>query len=449
MRLPFVMRYTRRLRLLSFLTHVATVTACALGMSTAEAQGSGQNCTSSPTAIDSVAVDSSRTVPAHSVHVFLTGARPTSPIDIDGVTYVVAGSQVDVTAKMQDQRGFAVGGSYCYQFLVDPGQPGTYSVRYFIASGDGSGGYLPPRLVAITSFELLDAASPIPTIGSWGLVTLVSLILVSLALSNRNAARRAKVGKVLLLLAIGVSGAYGYSDSAEGASGEPPSKLALLLVVFDPRSASPSMEVIQDAVNTPKGQQANRALYERLARPLIAQRLLLRPQSLLESEVAKSNPVAPEAVLANYVILGYAPERDITAIERQFAADPQILAYSRDVASQFSVVPVDPYFSPATGSTPSSQFQWGPRTPGASAAGLNFPVAWNKVDDYALFPGGGTGGADCSATTDGYAGGYYSVPTDSSNWLGWVYPVQSARAICAHGISCQALGALTAILNDD
>ena len=44
-------------------------------------------------------------------------------------------------------------------------------------------------------------------------------------------------------------------------------------------------------------------------------------------------------------------------------------------------------------------------------------------DDYVLFTGAGTGGTDCSATTDGYTGGNYYLTAGGTDWIGWVYPV--------------------------
>lgn len=41
-------------------------------------------------------------------------------------------------------------------------------------------------------------------------------------------------------------------------------------------------------------------------------------------------------------------------------------------------------------------------------------------DDYVLFPGVGTGGTNCSGTSDGYTGGNYSTLVGSTDWIGWV-----------------------------
>lgn len=46
-------------------------------------------------------------------------------------------------------------------------------------------------------------------------------------------------------------------------------------------------------------------------------------------------------------------------------------------------------------------------------------------DDYILFSGAGSGGLDCSATTDGYTGGNYYQTAGGMDWIGWVYPASS------------------------
>ncbi len=46
-------------------------------------------------------------------------------------------------------------------------------------------------------------------------------------------------------------------------------------------------------------------------------------------------------------------------------------------------------------------------------------------DDYVLFPGSGTGGLSCSATTDGYSGGNYYQTAGGTDWIGWVYPAST------------------------
>jgi hypothetical protein len=46
--------------------------------------------------------------------------------------------------------------------------------------------------------------------------------------------------------------------------------------------------------------------------------------------------------------------------------------------------------------------------------------------DYVLFPGGGTNGSDCSATTDGYSGGAYtSDGAGDADWIAWITPAQA------------------------
>lgn len=40
-------------------------------------------------------------------------------------------------------------------------------------------------------------------------------------------------------------------------------------------------------------------------------------------------------------------------------------------------------------------------------------------DDYVLFPGVGTGGTNCTGTSDGYTGGNYSTQVGGTDWIGW------------------------------
>lgn len=47
-------------------------------------------------------------------------------------------------------------------------------------------------------------------------------------------------------------------------------------------------------------------------------------------------------------------------------------------------------------------------------------------DDYVLFPGAGTGGTSCAATTDGYSGGNYNIAVGGTDWIGWVLPASTA-----------------------
>ncbi len=56
---------------------------------------------------------------------------------------------------------------------------------------------------------------------------------------------------------------------------------------------------------------------------------------------------------------------------------------------------------------------------------------YSAHDDYILFPGGGTNGTDCSAATDGYTpgGSNYTQSVVSTDWIGWVYPASTPRAI--------------------
>jgi serine protease len=74
----------------------------------------------------------------------------------------------------------------------------------------------------------------------------------------------------------------------------------------------------------------------------------------------------------------------------------------------------------------------------------------STLDDYVLFPGAGTFGADCSATGDGYTTGTYTdLPAGTvaeRTFIGWVYPVQAPTAICSGGSPCISTpGFLTAV----
>lgn len=57
-------------------------------------------------------------------------------------------------------------------------------------------------------------------------------------------------------------------------------------------------------------------------------------------------------------------------------------------------------------------------------------------DDYILFPGAGSTGSDCSATTDGYSGGSYASDVLGCDWIGWAYKVRPPQAICGDGVPC-------------
>lgn len=52
-------------------------------------------------------------------------------------------------------------------------------------------------------------------------------------------------------------------------------------------------------------------------------------------------------------------------------------------------------------------------------------------DDYILFAGGGTNGADCSAATDGYTpgGNNYTDSVVSDTWIGWVYTARAPQTV--------------------
>jgi subtilisin family serine protease len=69
-------------------------------------------------------------------------------------------------------------------------------------------------------------------------------------------------------------------------------------------------------------------------------------------------------------------------------------------------------------------------------------------DDWVLFPGVGSGGTDCSSTSDGYTGGDYSDAIPGADWLGWVYHVKGSATVCINNVSCRAVAFLPLILDD-
>jgi serine protease len=75
-------------------------------------------------------------------------------------------------------------------------------------------------------------------------------------------------------------------------------------------------------------------------------------------------------------------------------------------------------------------------------------------DDYILFTGTGTGGTTCGSgdtfTLNGSGTAYtdYTSPVGGTDWIGWVYPVRSAMAICTNAIPCSTLAAILSIISN-
>jgi Subtilase family len=355
-------------------------------------QGMNQNCSTVHVGV----VDDIRALPpnpsAGQGFLFeLTGGRPISPIDIFSVSQTVSGAAITVDARMSDLSGFAVGGTYCYRLAVAGLPAGNYVVSYFVESFDGASSFLPPRLVATTTLVVAEAsaASTIPTLSVRSLFLISALIALTGCFLSRRLRNNTRLSRCLVIALVATSLANAI-DSATAAT-MPANYVqqtvagpsVALIIVFDPRQNSPSVATILNTVNSSDGKIQNADLYARLGRPVVAQRLIARPATNLEIQAARANPVAPAALLGNYVFLGYAQVSDLETILPMLQADRQVLAVEKDFAMSFSATPTDSYFSPVNSSTPTSQFQWGMRTPATSAAGLNFPNAWDKVPGHA------------------------------------------------------------------
>jgi hypothetical protein len=176
---------------------IAAVATAFLTLSDTNAQGLGQNCVPAPPfsgASDEVRLTTPAPISTTNVGFELIGFRGNSPIQIYGVTYSVVGSGIAINARMNDQIGFSVPGTYCYRFALGVLPAGTYSVTYAIESSVGTGGFLPPRIAATSSVVVLTAPpdQAIPALGPLGitfLVAFIALMAASRGLTRRSTGR--------------------------------------------------------------------------------------------------------------------------------------------------------------------------------------------------------------------------------------------------------------------
>ncbi len=85
---------------------------------------------------------------------------------------------------------------------------------------------------------------------------------------------------------------------------------------------------------------------------------------------------SPRGRLERYVVFRYPSNANLNSIRQALLADPNVVAVQENEAVQLAATPSDPMFSPANGSTPPNQYQWGSLT-------LNLPSAWDYNKGHA------------------------------------------------------------------
>ncbi len=134
-----------------------------------------------------------------------------------------------------------------------------------------------------------------------------------------------------------------------------------------------------NAVAEVRAQVSNRSgpLYQLLGAPLTAKRLLYREPTPSELKIAELNPEAPEALIASFIEVTYAPGQRLDVLESRVKGDSRVRSVERAWKSNFSSPPVDTYF--VSSATPPER-QWGMQARTISnPGGMNFATAWELI----------------------------------------------------------------------
>ncbi len=185
--------------------------------------------------------------------------------------------------------------------------------------------------------------------------------------------RKSWIPILVLACAVGIPGppaaAQIMGPPSTGVSGE--TELIVLL------AAGPGAPLAEEVVsNSLQGQAlpANLGFGDPVA---VRFALEQRSTGALREEIAAA-PDSPRARLERYVIFRYPADANIVLIQKMLRLNPDVVSVEENLAVELAATPTDPMFSPANGSTPPNQYQWGSYT-------LNLPGAWdyNKGHAYA------------------------------------------------------------------
>jgi serine protease len=336
------------------LVAMITVVACALSSPPVSAQTPAPQILISPTAPTISDV----------VQITINTFRPCYPTGPgDGITTAVLGSNIQVTALLTCTTLTTPPPPLVITQNVGPLSAATYQVQYIT----NPGGTL---VVLATSTFQVSAIGPLPIDALSGTATVLLILLVGL-FGFRILKPQSKTQ--VMLLAIGIVIPLYMLQSTSAFSAQTTISQSAdhqLIVLFDPLNPnSPSAQTVVVAVTDPT---QNPDLVASLSSPIAARRMLAQIRSAPDflSELAK-NPLAPRALLEQYVVLTYSDPETRNNAYGVIARDPRVLSVEFNASYSLSSTPNDTYFSFNPSLPNAGDYQWGMQI-------LNLQSAWDK-----------------------------------------------------------------------